>query len=88
VHVKHVGSAEGVHVRLMCTESPVRPRYLCELYVVLRSVQVRSGGEIADVWLAAGEAGQLAVIIAHLGHGELAGLVAGAAGMAAAEVGA
>ena len=88
VHVKHVGSAEGMDVQLVCTEGPAAPRRLGEPQVVLRYVQVPSGGEVADVWLLAGEAGQLAVIFAQLGLGELAGLVAGAAVVAAAEVGA
>jgi hypothetical protein len=59
---------------------------LGEPHVVLRCIQAPGAGEIADVWLPAGEAGQLAVIFAHLGHGELSGLVAGAAVAAAAEV--
>jgi hypothetical protein len=88
VHVKHVGSAEGVRVQLVCTEGPPALGRLGEPHVVLRYVQVPGGGEIADVWLPAGEAGQLAVIFAQLGQGELAGLVGGAAVVAAAEVGA
>jgi hypothetical protein len=87
VHVKNVGSAGGVHVQLVCTEGPAAPGRLCEPHVVLRYIQIPGAGEIADVWLPAGEAGQLAVIFAYLGHGELSGLVAGAA-EAAAEVGA
>ena len=88
VHVKHVGSAEGVDVQLVCTEGPAAPGRLGEPQVVLRCVQVPGAGQVADVWLLAGEAGQLAVIFAHLGQGELAGLVARAAVVAAAEVGA
>ena len=86
VHVKNVGPAGGVHVQLVCTEGPAGPGRLCEPHVVLRYIQVPGAGEIADVWLPAGEAGQLAVILAHLGHGELSGLVAGAAVAAATEV--
>jgi hypothetical protein len=82
VHIKNVGSAEGVDVRLACTAGPA-PRRRGEPNVVLRSASGR-GAEGADVWLPAGEAGQLAVIFAHLGHRELARLVIGAA--AAVEV--
>jgi hypothetical protein len=85
VHVKNVGSAEGVDVRLACVEGPAAPRRLGEPNVVLRSTPSR-GTEGADVWLPAGEAGQLAVLFAHLGHGELARLVTGAAAVAAVEV--
>src|SRR6266516_4861418 len=88
VHIKNVGSAGGVHVRLVCTQGLAAPRRLCEPHVVLRRTQALGGGEVADVWLSAGEAGQLAVILAHLGQGELSGMVAGAAVAAAAEVGA
>jgi hypothetical protein len=87
VHVKNIGSGGGVHVQLVCTEGPAAPRRLCEPHVVLRCTQVAGAGEAADVWLPAGEAGQLAVIFARLGHGELSGLVAGAAVVAAMEVG-
>ena len=83
VHVKNVGSAEGVYVRLACIEGRAAPRRLGEPHIVLRSAPGR-GAEGADVWLPAGEAGQLAVIFAHLGHRELARLVIGAA--AAVEV--
>jgi hypothetical protein len=86
VHISSVGSAGGVHVQLVCTEGPAAPRRLCDPHVVLRYIQAPGGGEIADVWLPAGEAGQLAVIFAHLGLRELSGLVAGAAVAAAAEV--
>ena len=86
VHVKNVGSAEGVDVRLACVEGPAAPRRLGEPNVVLRSIGDR-GAEGADVWLPAGEAGQLAVIFAHLGHVELARLATAAAMVAAAEVG-
>ena len=85
MHVKNVGSAEGVDVRLACVEGPAAPRRLGEPNVVLRSTPSR-GTEGADVWLPAGEAGQLAVLFAHLGHGELARLVTGAAAVAAVEV--
>jgi hypothetical protein len=85
VHVKNVGSAEGVYVRLACIEGPAAPRRLGEPNVVLRSVP-GWGAEGADVWLPAEEAGQLAVIFAHLGHRELARLVTAAAAVAAVEV--
>ena len=85
VHIKNVGSAEGVDVRLACIEGPAAPRRMGEPHVVLRSIGDR-GAEGADVWLLAGEAGQLAVLFAHLGHGELASLVTGAAAVAAVEV--
>jgi hypothetical protein len=88
VHIKNVGSAGGVHVQLMCTEGPAAPGRLREPHIVLRYVQIPGAGEIASAWLPAGEAGQLAVIFAQLGHGELAGLVASAAVVAAVEVGA
>jgi hypothetical protein len=88
VHISNVRSAGGVHVQLVCTEGPAAPRRLWEPCVVLRYIRAAGAGEIADVWLPAGEAGQLAVIFARLGHGELSGLVAGAAVAAAAEVGA
>ena len=78
MHVKNVGSAEGVDVRLACVEGPAAPRRLGEPNVVLRSTPSR-GTEGADVWLPAGEAGQLAVLFAHLGHRELARLMIGAA---------
>jgi hypothetical protein len=87
VHVKNAGSAEGVYVRLACIEGPAAPRRLGEPNVVLRSIPGR-GAEGADVWLPAGEAGQLAYIFAHLGHRELARLVTRAAVAAAVEVGA
>jgi hypothetical protein len=87
VHVSNVGSAGDVHVQLVCTGGPAAPKRLCEPHVVLRYVQAPGAGEIADAWLP-GEAGQLAVIFAHLGHRELSRLVAGAAVAAAAEVGA
>jgi hypothetical protein len=86
VHVKNVGPAGSVHVQLVCTEGAAGPGRLCEPRVVLRCIQVPGAGGVADVWLPAGEAGQLAVIFAHLGHGELSGLVAAAAVAAAAEV--
>ena len=86
MHVKNLGSAEGVHVRLACIEGPAAPGRLGEPNVVLRSV-LGWGAEGADVWLSAGEAGQLAVIFAHLGHVELARLATAAAMVAAAEVG-
>jgi hypothetical protein len=85
VHVKNVGSAERVYVRLACIEGPAAPRRLGEPNVVLHFIP-GLGAEGADVWLPAGEAGQLAVIFAHLGHGELARLVGGAAVVAAVEV--
>ena len=85
VHVKNVGSAEGVYVRLACIEGRAAPRRLGEPHVVLRSAPGR-GAEGADVWLPAGEAGQLAFIFAHLGHRELARLVTGAAAVAVVEV--
>ena len=85
VHVKNVGSAEGVDVRLACIAGPAAPERLGEPNVVLRSAPGR-GAEGADVWLLAGEAGQLAVIFDHLGHRELARLVTGAAVVAAVEV--
>jgi hypothetical protein len=88
VHVKNAGSAEGVYVHLVCTQGPAAPERLGEPHVVLRSVPARGAAEGADVWLPAGEAGQLAVILAHLGHRGLARLVAGAAVAAAVEVGA
>jgi hypothetical protein len=88
VHIRDVGSARSVYVQLVCTEGPAVPRRLCEPRVVLRYIQALGPGESADVWLQAGEAGQLAVIFAHLGHRELARLVAGAAVAAAAETGA
>ena len=89
MHIKNIGTAEGVYVQLVCcAEGPAAPRRLCEPHVVLRYIQVPGAGEIADSWLPAGEAGQLAVIFARLGHGELSGLVAAAAVVAAAEVGA
>jgi hypothetical protein len=78
VHVKNVGSAEGMDVRLACIEGPAAPRRMGEPHVVLRSIGDR-GAEGADVWLLAGEAGQLAVLFAHLGHRELARLMIGAA---------
>jgi hypothetical protein len=87
VHVKKVGSAEGVYVRLACIEGPAAPRRLSGPNVVLRSIP-GPDAESAGVWLPAGEAGQLAVIFAHLGHGELARLVGGAAVVGAVEVGA
>jgi len=87
VHISDVGSAGGVHVQLICTEGPVAPRRLYEPHVVLRYIQAPGAGEIAEAWLSPGEAGQLAVIFAHLGHRELSRLVAGAAVAAAAEVG-
>ena len=63
MHIKNIGSAEDVHVQLVCcTEGPAAPRRLCEPQVVLRYIQVPGAGEIADSWLPAGEAGQLAVI--------------------------
>jgi hypothetical protein len=86
VHISNVGSAGGVHVQLVCTEGLAAPGRLREPHVVLRYVQVPGAGEVADVWLPAGEAGQLSVIFARLGHAELARLVAGAAVAAAAEV--
>ena len=86
VHVKNVGSAGSVHVQLVCTEGPAAPGRLREPHVVLRYVQIPGAGEIADAWLPAGEAGQLAVIFAQLGHRGLAGLVGGAAVAAAVEV--
>ena len=85
MHAKNVGSAEGVYVGLACIEGPAAPRRLGEPNVVLRSTPSR-GTEGADVWLPAGDAGQLAVILAHLRHGELACLVTGAAVVAAVEV--
>jgi hypothetical protein len=88
VHISNVGSAGGVHVQLICTEGPTAPGCLCEPHVVLRYIQAPGAGEIAEAWLSPGEAGQLAVIFAHLGHRELSCLVAGAALAAAAEVGA
>jgi hypothetical protein len=88
VHISNVGSAGGVHVQLVCTEGPAAPKRLCEPRVMLRCIQAPGTGEIADAWLPADEAGQLAVIFAHLGHRVLSGLVAGAAVAAAAEVGA
>jgi hypothetical protein len=88
VHVENVGSAGGVEVHLVCTEGPAAPERLGEPHVVLRSVPGRGAVEGADVWLSAGEAGQMAVIFAHLGHRGLARLVAGAAVAAAVEVGA
>jgi hypothetical protein len=87
VHVNNVGSAEGVYVSLACIDGPAASSCLGEPDVVLRSTPGR-GAEGADVWLSAGETGQLAVIFAHLGHRELARLVARAALVAAAEVGA
>ena len=86
MHVKNLGSAEGVHVRLACIEGPAAPRRLSKPNVVLGSIPGR-GAEGTDVWLPAGEAGQLAVIFAHLGHVELARLATAAAMVAAAEVG-
>jgi hypothetical protein len=77
-----------VQIRLVCTEGLAAPGRLCEPHVVLRYIQALGAGESADAWLPAGEAGQLAVIFAHLGHRELSRLVAGAAVAAAAEVGA
>jgi hypothetical protein len=88
VHISNVGSAGDVYLQLISTEGPAAPRRLREPHVVLHYIQVPGAGEIADVWLSAGEAGQLAVIFARLGHRELSGLVAGAAAAAAAEVGA
>jgi hypothetical protein len=88
VHISNVGSAGGVHVQLICTEGPTAPGCLCEPHVVLRYIQAPGAGEIAEAWLSPGEAGQLAVIFAHLGHRELSCLVAGAALAAAAELGA
>ena len=85
MHVKNLGSAEGVHVRLACIEGPAAPRRLSKPNVVLGSIPGR-GAEGTDVWLPAGEAGQLAFIFAHLGHRELARLVTGAAAVAAVEV--
>jgi hypothetical protein len=79
VHIGNVGSAGGVCVQLVCTEGPAAPRRLGEPHVILRYIQLPGAGQVADVWLPAGEAGQLAVIFAQLGHGELAGLVGGAA---------
>ena len=87
MHVKNVGSAEGMDVRLACIEGPAAPRRMGEPHVVLRSAP-GGGAEGADVWLPVGEAGQLAVIVAHLDHCELARLVARAAVVAAVEVGA
>jgi hypothetical protein len=87
VHVKNVGSTEGVYVRLACIAGPAMPRRLGEPHVVVRSAPGR-GAEGADVWLPAGEAGELAIIFAHLGHGDLSRLVAGAAVAAAVGVGA
>jgi hypothetical protein len=88
VHIKNVGSAGSAHVQVVCTNGPAAPVRLGEPHVVLRYTEVAGAGEIADAWLPTGEAGQLAVIFACLGHGGLAGLVAGAAVAAAAEVGA
>jgi hypothetical protein len=79
VHIGNVGSAGGVYVQLVCTEGPAAPGRLGEPQVILRYIQLPGAGQVADVWLPAGEAGQLAVIFAQLGHGGLAGLVAGAA---------
>jgi hypothetical protein len=79
VHVKKVGSPEGVDVHLVCTQGPAAAGRLGEPHVVLRSVPGRGAAQGADVWLPAGEAGQLAVIFAQLGHRGLARLVAGAA---------
>jgi hypothetical protein len=88
VHVKNVGWAEGVYVRLACIEGPAAPRRQGEPSVVLRSIPGRGAARGADVWLPGGEAGQLAVIFAHLGHRELACLVTRAAVAGAVEVGA
>jgi hypothetical protein len=86
VHISNLGPAGGVHVQLVCTEGPAAPGRLGEPRVVLRCIQDPGAGGVADVWLPAGEAGQLAIIFAHLRHRELSGLVAGAAVAAAPEV--
>ena len=88
VHISNLGSAGGVHVQLVCTGGPAAPGRLRDPHAVLRCIQAQGAGGVADVWLPPGEAGQLAVIFAHLRHRELSGLVAGAAVAAAAEVGA
>jgi hypothetical protein len=85
LHIKNLGLAGDVHVQLACAEDPA-PARLRGLQIVLCHIAGPGAGDIADVWVRAGGAAQLAVIFARLGHRELSALVASAAEVAVTQV--